>query len=153
MTIPTTAALSYRFRTVRAAIATLMALFAAAGLTLAAPPATSQPLLDPSSTSTLEAPYTIADPEEALVVPDLRDDHGPALGYNGNPWRQTAAKTWAFTQCIFGVGVPIGIAISLAATPQFWGFVAGYSPLPTWTHGAMKYGNTVKQRCRWAIFG
>lgn len=149
----TTTAPAPRLSTLRTTLLTVLAALLAAALTLVPSTATAQPVGDPTRATTVVVPDYDTGAHQFPVAPATGHEPSPAIDYRANPWRQTAAKTWAFTQCIFGVGVPIGIAIVLATTPQFWSYVAGASPLPTWTHGAMKYGNTVKNRCRWAIFG
>lgn len=62
-------------------------------------------------------------------------------------------KLAAFAGCVFGTGIPIGAAIAIAITPAAWAWVVGAGPLPASMGGTVvKYINTVKSLCRYALF-
>lgn len=64
----------------------------------------------------------------------------------------TAKKTAAFAGCIFGVGVPIGLAWGIATNPAAWAWVAGKGPFPASVGAAAsKYMNAVKRSCAYAL--
>ncbi len=63
-----------------------------------------------------------------------------------------AQKTWAFTQCIFGVGVPAGLGWSIVSNPGLLAWFAGRGPLPAGVGGAMaKYFSWIKRVCGYAL--
>jgi len=65
------------------------------------------------------------------------------------PW----SKTWAFTQCIFGSGVPIGIALAIATTPAILAWFAGRAVNAPLGYGwAISYWKWLKGRCAYALF-
>lgn len=65
------------------------------------------------------------------------------------PW----SKTWAFTQCIFGSGVPIGLAIAIATTPSVLAWFAGRTINAPLGYGwAISYWKWLKSRCAYALF-
>lgn len=69
-----------------------------------------------------------------------------------DPWGVTAKKTAAFTKCIFGVGVPIGLVAGFASNPLVWKYVLGLGPLPASVGGAAsKYLSSVKKNCAYAL--
>lgn len=155
MTAPTTAAHHRHLSARHHWLALLIVLLLGATEAVAPGSATAQPTAGLSNSAAVDGEGRLpgAATELNVVAPTQQNGHSAPVDYRANPWRQTAAKTWAFAQCIFGVGVPIGIAWGLATTPQFWGWVAGFSPMPTWTTGAQRYGQAVKRNCRWALFG
>lgn len=64
----------------------------------------------------------------------------------------TAKKTAAFAGCIFGVGVPIGLAWGIATNPAAWAWVANKGPFPASVGAAAsKYMNAVKRSCAYAL--
>lgn len=66
-----------------------------------------------------------------------------------SPW----SKTWAFTQCIFGTGVPIGLALGIATTPSVVAWFAGRAVNPPLAYGwATSYWYWLKSRCSYALF-
>jgi hypothetical protein len=63
-----------------------------------------------------------------------------------------AQKTWAFTQCIFGVGVPIGLGWSIVSNPALLAWFAGRGPLPASAGGAAaNYLAWIKGVCGYAL--
>ena len=69
-----------------------------------------------------------------------------------NPIVLTAKKTGAFAACIFGVGVPIGLAWGIATNPAAWAWVLGRGPWPASVGGtAARYMETIKRACKYAI--
>lgn len=70
-----------------------------------------------------------------------------------NQWGVGARKTAAFSKCISGVGVPIGLVAVLASNPLVWKYVLGRGPLPASVGGtASKYLGAVKKNCAYALF-
>lgn len=66
-----------------------------------------------------------------------------------NDWLQ---KTQAFTECIFGVGVPIGAAWGIVTNPPLLAYVMRMGPLPASTGGtASKYIERVRNSCGYAL--
>ena len=66
-----------------------------------------------------------------------------------NDWLQ---KTQAFTECIFGVGVPIGAAWGIVTNPPLLAYVMRMGPLPATTGGtAYKYIERVRNSCGYAL--
>ena len=62
-------------------------------------------------------------------------------------------KTAAFVGCIFGVGVPIGLAWSVATNPAWLAFFLGRGPLPASAGGAAyNYWNWIRSTCAYALF-
>lgn len=63
------------------------------------------------------------------------------------------SKTWAFVQCIFGVGVPIGAAWAMVADPALWAYFLRIGPLPAsagrWGYG---YVTWLRNVCSYALF-
>ncbi len=76
-----------------------------------------------------------------------------------DPWRglrYSWGKTVNFVGCIFGVGVPIGVAWGLATNPYFWRYVLGMGQLPTSAvvtigRSGAAIASWVKKRCVTAI--
>lgn len=72
------------------------------------------------------------------------------IGMATKPW---AEKVKAFTQCIFAVGIPVGVALSLIGNPAAWSFIIGQGAKPLMVSPAMyNYMIWVKQRCSYALF-
>lgn len=77
---------------------------------------------------------------------------GAVRPVTANAWGVTASKTWAFTQCIFAVGVPIGLVYAIATNPSVWAYVLGYSPKPNIGTSINRYLSFVKSRCGYALY-
>lgn len=92
--------------------------------------------------------------EVALVVESV--DMIPAspafdvpIPQDNNEWLD---KTAAFTECIFGVGVPIGVAWAVATNPALLMYVMRVGPLPVGVpKTTLDYVERIKSRCAYAL--
>lgn len=82
----------------------------------------------------------------------LHTEQVELVAYSPARTGNTAAKTRAFATCIFGVGVPIGLAWGIATNPAAWAWVTGRGAYPASIGGAAsKYMNTIKRNCAYAL--
>ena len=100
-------------------------------------------------------PASAAPPRAAVTVTSVAQPMtlyvAAAKPAASNAWGVTASKTWAFTQCIFAVGVPIGLVVAIATNPATWAYVLGYTPQPNLGGSINRYLSFVKSRCGYSL--
>lgn len=93
----------------------------------------------------------VAGPDGRSLV-QIVDHHRGRLAYPITADPVWLNKTWAFVQCIFGVGVPIGVAWAMVADPALWAYFLRIGPLPAsagrWGY---QYVNWLRNVCGYAL--
>lgn len=112
-------------------------------------------LLEPAVVVAVPATLISEAPSKPLVLNDFRAQlmqrHADSPLVERAPVKTAptwANKTWAFVQCIVGVGVPIGLAWAIVSNPPLVAWLAGRGPLPGTTGGfAVNYLTWLKGAC------
>jgi len=138
----------------RPALATIAATAALAiGATVAGPAAEASAAPAASTAHTVRATSTQPTLHTVATKP------GTVSSASAIPASNTMAadnwwdKTAAFVGCIFGVGVPIGLAWAIATNPAWIAFFLGRGPLPASAGGAAyNYWNWIRSTCAYALF-
>jgi len=68
---------------------------------------------------------------------------------SAKPW---GARMRAFTQCVFGVGIPAGVAVAIVTNPAVAAWIVRKGPWPASVGGtASKYLGWIKSVCGYAL--